>query len=69
MSWTCKWSSYEDIAPMNFVKICTQTTVGSDLVIFLIIAEVLAVGISAWGWWIEARMRKEGNEKGHAIAV
>ena len=54
---------------MNFVKICTESTVGSDLVIFLIIAEVLAVGINAWGWWIEARMRKEGNEKGHAIAV
>ena len=69
MSWTCRWSSYEDIAPMNFVKICTQSTVGSNLVIFLIIAEVLAVGINAWGWWIEARMRKEGNEKGHAIAV
>ncbi|CAF9928814.1 MAG: hypothetical protein HETSPECPRED_006939 [Heterodermia speciosa] len=63
-SWTCKWSSYEDIAPMDFVKICTQSTVASDLVIFLIIVEVLAVGISGWGWWIEARVKKEGNEKG-----
>lgn len=49
---------------MDFVKICTQSTVASDLVIFLIIVEVLAVGISGWGWWIEARVKKEGNEKG-----
>ena len=64
MSWTCRWSSYKDMAPMNFVKICTQSTVAIDLVIFTIIIEVLMVGISAWGWWIEAKVKKESNEKG-----
>ena len=64
LSWTCKWSSYEDIAPMNFVKICTQSTISIDLVIFMIMVQVIAVGISAWGWWVEARVKKENNEKG-----
>ena len=54
---------------MNFVKICTQSTVGMDVVIFMIIVEVLAVGISAWGWWVEARVKKESNEKGMGIGV
>ena len=64
LSWTCKWSSYKDIAPMNFVKICTQSTISIDLVIFMIMIQAVAVGISAWGWWVEARVKKENNEKG-----
>lgn len=66
MSWTCKWSSYKDMAPMNFVKICTQSTVAIDLVIFMIIIQVLMVFVSAWGWWVEAKVKKECNEKGTA---
>lgn len=29
-----------------------------DLVIVLLIFEVLAVGITIWGWWVEMRLKK-----------
>lgn len=29
-----------------------------DLVIVLIIVEVLAVSTTAWGWWVELRLKK-----------
>lgn len=31
-----------------------------DLVIVLVLIEVLAVGATAWGWWVEMRLKKRG---------
>lgn len=31
-----------------------------DLVIVLLLVEVLAVGATAWGWWVEMRLKKGG---------
>lgn len=58
MTWTCKWQGFEDIAPLHFAKICTESMVGLDLVILLIILEAFAVVGSCAGWWIEGRMEK-----------
>ena len=57
-SWTCKWQGFENVAPAKFTKICNEGTAALDLVIFLVIVEFLAVGVTAWGWWIEMKMRK-----------
>lgn len=58
MSWTCKWQGFQSIAPVEFGKICTETMVSLDLVILLVIFEVFAVVVAAWGWWIETKMKK-----------
>lgn len=58
MTWTCKWQGFEDIAPLHFAKICTESMVGLDLVILLVILEVFAVAGSCAGWCIEGRMKK-----------
>lgn len=58
MTWTCKWQGFEDIAPLHFAKICTESMVGLDLVILLVILELIAVVASCAGWWIEGRMKK-----------
>ena len=29
-----------------------------DLVIVLILVEVLALGTTAWGWWVEMKLKK-----------
>lgn len=64
MTWTCKWQGFEDIAPLHFAKICTESMVGLDLVILLVILEVFAVVGSCAGWWIEGKMKKveQGGE-------
>lgn len=58
MSWTCKWQAFENVAPTNFGRICTEGIVSIDLVILLVIIEAVAVGVAAWGWWVEMRTRK-----------
>ena len=65
-SWTCKWDGFESIAPTYFAKICAQSTVALDLVNLLIVIEFLAVAMSGWGWWVEARVKREDAEKGVA---
>ena len=32
-----------------------------DLVIVLLIVEVLAVAATAWGWWVEMRLKKSSQ--------
>ena len=32
--------------------------VALDLVIVLILIEVLAMGITAWGWWVEMKLKR-----------
>ncbi|KAL2038993.1 hypothetical protein N7G274_008333 [Stereocaulon virgatum] len=64
-SWTCKWQGLDKAGvPANFIEICNEATVALDLVIFLVVMEVLAVGTTAWGWWIESRMKKISVEGG-----
>ena len=64
-SWTCKWQGLDRAGvPANFIEICNEATVALDLVIFLVVMEVLAVGATAWGWWIESRMKKISVEGG-----
>lgn len=46
------------MAPSNFTKICNDGMAALDLVIVLLIFEVLAVGITIWGWWVEMRLKK-----------
>lgn len=58
MTWTCKWQGFEDIAPLHFAKICTESMVALDLVILLVILELIAVVASCAGWWIEGRIKK-----------
>ncbi|KAK3178068.1 hypothetical protein OEA41_000200 [Lepraria neglecta] len=64
-SWTCKWQGLDSAgAPARFIEICNEGTAALDLVIFLAIVEVLAVGATAWGWWIETRMKRVSVEGG-----
>lgn len=63
-SWTCKWQGFDSAAPERFTAICNQGTAALDLIIFLVIVEVFAVGASAWGWWVEMRMKRGGVEMG-----
>lgn len=49
------------MAPDEFGKICTESMVSLNLVILLVVIEALAVAGTAWGWWIETRMRKESE--------
>jgi hypothetical protein len=35
----------------------------------LIVIEFLAVLMSGWGWWVEARVRKREMDKGGAIGA
>ncbi len=63
-SWTCKWQGFESVAPANFTAICNQGSAALGLVIFLVIMEVLAVGVAAWGWWVEMRMKRGTSEMG-----
>lgn len=60
-SWTCRWSGFENVAPAEFGKICTESMVSLSLVILLVVFEVVAVVGTAAGWWIESRMRKESE--------
>lgn len=62
-SWTCKWSGFTTTAPQDFAKICTESTVALDVVTFLIVVEVIAVLMSAAGWWVEAKVKRDGVEK------
>ncbi|KAL8817775.1 MAG: hypothetical protein Q9191_008080 [Dirinaria sp. TL-2023a] len=62
-SWTCKWSGFAATAPQGFAKICTESTVALDLVTFLVVVEAIAVLMSAAGWWIEAKVRRDAGEK------
>lgn len=64
-SWTCKWQGLDSAgAPARFIEICNEGTAALDLVIFLAIMELLAVGATAWGWWIETRMKWVSVEGG-----
>ena len=40
-----------------------------DIVNLLIVIEFVAVLMSGWGWWVEARVRKEDTEKVGTIAA
>ena len=62
-SWTCKWSGFTTTAPKDFTKICTESTIAIDVVSFLIVAEVIAVLMSALGWWVEAKVKRDGGQK------
>ena len=68
-SWTCKWDGFESIAPTHFAKICTESTVALDVVELLIVIEVFAVAMSGWGWWVEARVKRDDADKGGAIGA
>ena len=46
------------MAPSDFTKICNDGMAALDLVVVLLIVEVLAVGATAWGWWVEMRLKK-----------
>ena len=35
-----------------------------DFVVLLLVIEVLAVATTAWGWWVESRMKKENETTG-----
>ncbi|CAF9907725.1 MAG: hypothetical protein ALECFALPRED_003789 [Alectoria fallacina] len=59
-SWTCRWYGFDSVAPSNFTKICNDGMAALDLVIVLVLIEVLAVGATAWGWWVEMRLKKRG---------
>ncbi|KAK4692325.1 hypothetical protein P7C71_g4852, partial [Lecanoromycetidae sp. Uapishka_2] len=59
-SWTCKWKGFESIAPAKFTKICNEGMAALDLMILLVIVEMLAVGLTAWGWWVEMRLKRFG---------
>ncbi|CAF9918675.1 hypothetical protein IMSHALPRED_004373 [Imshaugia aleurites] len=59
-SWTCRWHGFDDVAPSNFTKICNDGMAALDLVIVLVLVEVLALGATAWGWWVEMRLKKGG---------
>ena len=63
-SWTCKWQGFESVAPAKFTSICNQGMAAVDLVIFLVLVEALAVTASAWGWWVEMRLKKCSVEMG-----
>ena len=47
------------------MAICNEGTAGLDVVILLVIVEFLAVAVSAWGWWVEMRLKRVsiGGEK------
>ena len=45
------------MAPANFSKICNEGNAALDLVIALVVVEMLAVGATAWGWWVEMRLK------------
>lgn len=64
VSWTCKWGDFTASAPQNFEKICTESTVSIDLIDFLIVVEVFAVLMSAWGWFVESKAKRAAGEKG-----
>ena len=57
-SWTCRWHGFDNVAPSNFTKICNDGMAALDLIIVLIIVEVVAMGATAWGWWVEMRLKK-----------
>ena len=59
-SWTCRWHGFDNVAPSNFSTICNDGLAALDLVIVLILVEILAVGTTAWGWWVEMRLKKGG---------
>ena len=63
-SWTCKWQGLDSLAPAKFLEICNEGTAALDLIIFLVIMQVLAVCATAWGWWIETRMKRVNVEGG-----
>lgn len=46
------------MAPSNFTKICNNGMAALDLVIVVLLIEVMAVGATAWGWWVEMRLKK-----------
>lgn len=66
-SWTCKWQGFSSVAPGRFADICSQSTAALDLVILMIVIEVLHVLLAGWGWWVGAKMKKVGGEKGIAV--
>ncbi|KAL9134191.1 MAG: hypothetical protein Q9175_004626 [Cornicularia normoerica] len=57
-SWTCRWHGFDNVAPSNFTKICDDGMAALNLVIVLVLIEVLALGATAWGWWVEMRVKK-----------
>ncbi|KAL8665384.1 MAG: hypothetical protein Q9202_002277 [Teloschistes flavicans] len=66
-SWTCRWQGFSSVAPGRFSDICSQSTAASDLVILMIVLEVFHVLLAGWGWWVGAKMKKVGGEKGIAV--
>jgi len=65
-SWTCKWQGLESVAPANFTAICNEGLAALDLVMFLVVMEVLAVCVAAWGWWVEMRIKRGSVELGRS---
>lgn len=63
-SWTCQWQGFESVAPANFTAICQQGSAALGLIIFLVVMEFLAVGVAAWGWWVEMKMKRGNVEVG-----
>lgn len=59
-SWTCRWHGFDNVAPSNFAKICNDGMAALDLVIVLLLIELLALAATAWGWWVEMRLKKGG---------
>lgn len=68
-SWTCIWSGFEATAPKYFGQICTESNVALDIVNLLVVVEFFAVVMTGWGWWVEARVRKDDSEKGLAVGA
>ncbi|KAL8687460.1 MAG: hypothetical protein Q9218_006371 [Villophora microphyllina] len=66
-SWTCKWQGFSSVAPGRFSDICAQSMAGLDLVILMIVIEVFHVLLAGWGWWVGAKSKKVGGEKGIAV--
>ncbi len=69
-SWTCKWQGFGPVAPGRFTEICTTSTAALNLVILMIVIESLSVLLAGWGWWVEAKIKREAREgKGEVMHV
>jgi hypothetical protein len=57
-TWTCRWTDFRNEAPEGFGKICTESMVAFNLVIFILVLEIIVVATTGCGWWIEMKLKR-----------
>lgn len=62
VAWTCKWSRQGVPAPAIFKTVCKEGRAVVVLMGVVIGLEVLALAVCAWGWSIEAKVKKAWRE-------